>query len=220
MLQLQSCRLPKSPEFKCWELFWYSSLLYDGLSRGWSTTYQTCWSWQQHSFLASAASDRWREVLDRFYDKLTFNVAGTRLILQMVDSLGNTGGTGGSIYEVVQSECSGSLQKDVTQLMFIKDTDFTDCIVPAPSQDFKISSNITRGGPLGTCQPWRINIDGGRPPYTAVLDARNSPVITNVTIPSTDNAMVYINRADPGTNLFGEYFVTIYNLKFTDFQMQ
>jgi len=32
------------------------------------------------------------------------------MILQMVDSLGNTGGTGSSIYEVVQSECSGSSQ--------------------------------------------------------------------------------------------------------------
>jgi len=41
-------------------------------------------------------------------------VSGTRLILQMVDSLGNTGGTGSSVYEVVQSESSGSLQKDAT----------------------------------------------------------------------------------------------------------
>jgi len=32
----------------------------------------------------------------------------------MVDSLGNTGGTGASIYEVVESACSGSLQKDAT----------------------------------------------------------------------------------------------------------
>jgi len=138
----------------------------------------------------------------------------------MVDSLGNTGGTGASIYEVVKSECSCSLQKDATYLMFIKDPEFTDCVVPSPSQDFRISSNITLGGTLETCQPWRINIDGGRPPYIAVLDARNSPVITNVTIPLTDNAMVYINRADPGTELFGEYFDTMYNLKFTDFQMQ
>jgi len=104
--------------------------------------------------------------------------------------------------------------------MFITDTEFTDCVVPAPSQDFRISSNITLGGTLETCQPWRIDIDGGRPPYTAVLDARNSPVITNVTIPSTDNAMVYINRADPGTDLFGEYFDTMHYSKVTDFQMQ
>ena len=104
--------------------------------------------------------------------------------------------------------------------MFIKDPDFTDCVVPSPSQDFNISSNITLGGTLETCQPWRININGGRPPYTAVLDARNSPVITNVTIPLTDDAMVYINRAVPGTELFGEWFDTTYNLKSTDFQMQ
>ncbi|KAL9708826.1 hypothetical protein Ac2012v2_007981 [Leucoagaricus gongylophorus] len=111
---------------------------------------------------------------------------GTRLILQIVDSLGNTGGTGSSIYEVAQT------------------VDFTNCIVPAPSQDFRISSNITEGGTLETCRPWRLDIDGGHPPYTVVLDARNSPVMTNITIPSTDNAMVYINRATPGTDLFGD----------------
>ena len=50
-----------------------------------------------------------------FYEwLLTFNLAGTRLILQMVDSFGNTGGTGASIYEVVKSKSSGSLQKDAT----------------------------------------------------------------------------------------------------------
>ena len=32
--------------------------------------------------------------------------------------------------------------------------------------------------------------------------------------------MVYINRADPGTDLFGEYFDTMHYSKFTDFQMQ
>jgi len=94
--------------------------------------------------------------------------------------------------------------------MIIKAAEFTNCVVLTPSQDFRISSNVTRGGTLETCQPWRINIDGGHPPYTAVLDARNSPVMTNVTIPATDNAMVYINRADPGTDLFGEYFDTMY----------
>lgn len=95
-------------------------------------------------------------------------------------------------------------QKGTAELMLIKAVDFTNCIVPAPSQDFRISSNITEGGTLETCRPWRLDIDGGHPPYTVVLDARNSPVMTNITIPSTDNAMVYINRATPGTDLFGK----------------
>ena len=102
----------------------------------------------------------------------------------------------------------------------IKAAESTDCVVPTPSQDFRISSNITTGGTLETCQPWRINIDGGHPPYTVVLDARTSPIMTNVTILSTDNAVVYINRAAPDTDLFGEYFDTMCCVIFTDFQVQ
>ncbi|KAJ3577010.1 hypothetical protein NP233_g18 [Leucocoprinus birnbaumii] len=109
---------------------------------------------------------------------------GTKLILQLVDSLGNTGGTSGSVFEVVANP------------------DTTNCIAPSPPQDFTISSNITQGGSLQTCQPWRLNINGGQPPYTVVLDARNSPVLTNITVPPTDNAVVFINRADPNTVLF------------------
>ena len=46
-----------------------------------------------------------------------------------------------------------------------------------------------------------------QPPYTVVLDARTSPIMMNVTLPLTDNALVYINRAAPDTDL---YFDTIF----------
>jgi len=104
--------------------------------------------------------------------------------------------------------------------MPIKAAGITDCVVPTPSQDFRISSNITTGGTLETCQPWRIDIDGGQPPYTVVLDARTSPIMTNVTLPLTDNALVYINRVAPDTDLFGEYFDTMCCGISTNFQMQ
>jgi len=111
---------------------------------------------------------------------------GTKLILQLVDATGNTGGTSGSVFEIVDNPNS------------------SNCNVPPPPKDFTITSNITQDGraTLETCQPWRLNINGGTPPYKVVLDARNSPVITNITIPGTDNAVVFINRADPGTVLF------------------
>ncbi|KXN85164.1 hypothetical protein AN958_11586 [Leucoagaricus sp. SymC.cos] len=111
---------------------------------------------------------------------------GTQLILTVMDSLGNTGGTGGAVYQVVENP------------------DNSNCSPPPATQGFKISSNITQDGKatLETCQPWRLNIDGGIPPYTVVLDAKNAPVITNVTIPPSDNALVFIDRADPGTVLF------------------
>ncbi|KAF5348311.1 hypothetical protein D9756_010473 [Leucocoprinus leucothites] len=111
---------------------------------------------------------------------------GTRLILQVIDSLGDTGGTSGSIFEIAEN------------------ADSTTCVLPPSPEDFTISSNTTQdgSGTLETCQPWRLNINGGQPPYTVVLTARNSPVITNITVPSTDDALVFINRADPNTVLF------------------
>lgn len=81
------------------------------------------------------------------------------------------------------------------------------CIAPSPPSDFTITSNKTQDGKstLETCEPWRLDIIGGNPPYTVVLDARSSPVITNITVPPGDDAVVFIDRADPGTVLFGEY---------------
>jgi hypothetical protein len=102
----------------------------------------------------------------------------------------------------------------ITNLILSPDPDGTSCIASPPPQDFTISSNITQDGKpiLDTCQPWRLNINGGQPPYIVVLDAQNSPVLTNVTIPPSDNALVYINRADPNIVLFGVYTTLSFHL--------
>ncbi|KAF9447089.1 hypothetical protein P691DRAFT_802995 [Macrolepiota fuliginosa MF-IS2] len=112
---------------------------------------------------------------------------GTKLILQLVDSTGSTGGTSGTIFNVVENPQNNA------------------CVAAAPPSDFTISSNITQDGKavLETCQPWRLNINGKNPPFTVVLDAKNSPVTTNISLGSgSDDAVVFINRADPGTVLF------------------
>ncbi|EKM77249.1 hypothetical protein AGABI1DRAFT_43859, partial [Agaricus bisporus var. burnettii JB137-S8] len=113
---------------------------------------------------------------------------GTNFSLQLMDSDGYTGGDGGLIYQVVESEHSSEY-----------------VCTPTPPNDFTITSNVTDGGRVETCHFWRLNINGGESPYTVVLNAVNSPVITNISLSDGNNAVVYSNRADPDTTLFGKY---------------
>ena len=62
-----------------------------------------------------------------------------------------------------------------------------------------MQANVT--DTLTTCQPWRLSITGGVPPYNVTLAALDSPIVTNVTLLGTDDAFTYIDRADPGTQL-------------------
>lgn len=68
--------------------------------------------------------------------------------------------------------------------------------------DFTVSANIT--DTVNTCQPYGLRIHGGVPPYNLSLAQFNSPVVTNVTIPSPNDAFTYINRATPGYLLLGK----------------
>ncbi|KAF7760860.1 hypothetical protein Agabi119p4_10269 [Agaricus bisporus var. burnettii] len=109
---------------------------------------------------------------------------GTNFSLQLMDSDGYTGGDGGLIYQVVENP------------------EGQDCAAPTPPNDFTITSNVTDGGRVETCHFWRLNINGGESPYKVVLNAVNSPVITNITVENGNDAVVYSNRADPDTTLF------------------
>lgn len=109
---------------------------------------------------------------------------GTNFSLQLMDSTGSTGGAGGLIYQVAENPRG------------------QDCAAPTPPNDFTITSNVTGGGRVETCHFWRLNINGGEPPYTVVLNAKESPVITNISVSEGNDAVVYSNRADPGTTLF------------------
>ncbi|KAJ7645841.1 hypothetical protein B0H17DRAFT_1103780 [Mycena rosella] len=106
---------------------------------------------------------------------------GAKLMLEVVDSQGSSGGIPPSLYTITVGQNS-------------------NCIPPASTQPaFTVTANVT--GNLNTCQPWGLTIKGGTPPYNITLAALNSPVTTNVTITPDQDAFTYINRADPGTQL-------------------
>ncbi|KAJ3886987.1 hypothetical protein GG344DRAFT_81177 [Lentinula edodes] len=102
---------------------------------------------------------------------------GASLMLNVVDSQGNGGGVPPQAYTVQSGQS-------------------TECIVNSNQSDFTVSANIT--GTVNTCQPYGLRIHGGVPPYNLSLAQFNSPVVTNVTIPSPNDAFTYINRATPG----------------------
>lgn len=56
---------------------------------------------------------------------------------------------------------------------------------------------------LTTCEPWGITISGGTKPYSVVLSALGSPVITNVSMGPQDDVFTYPDRADPNSELMG-----------------
>ncbi|KAJ3811104.1 hypothetical protein F5876DRAFT_76120 [Lentinula aff. lateritia] len=102
---------------------------------------------------------------------------GASLMLNVVDSQGNGGGVPPQAYTVQSGQS-------------------TECIVNSNQSDFTVSANIT--GTVNTCQPYGLRIHGGVPPYNISLAQFNSPVVTNVTISSPNDAFTYINRATPG----------------------
>jgi hypothetical protein len=104
-----------------------------------------------------------------------------QLMLGMVDSNGSSGGIPPKLYSVVTGQSM-------------------NCLVnPTNPTAFTVTSNLT--GSVTTCQPWGLTIRGGVPPYTVTLAARNSPIVTNVTLGPADDAFTYIDRADPDTDL-------------------
>lgn len=105
---------------------------------------------------------------------------GTQLLLSVVDANGSAGGIPPQLYQVVTGQS-------------------TSCIQTSTSSDFTVKANVT--DTLTTCQPWRLSISGGVPPYNLTLAALNSPNVTNVTLLGTDDAFTYIDRANPDTQL-------------------
>ncbi|KAJ4490686.1 hypothetical protein J3R30DRAFT_3694407 [Lentinula aciculospora] len=102
---------------------------------------------------------------------------GSSLMLNVVDSQGNGGGIPPERYTVQSGQS-------------------TECVVNNNQSDFTVTANITDS--VNTCQPYGLRIHGGVPPYNLSLAQFSSPVVTNVTIPSPQDAFTYINRATPG----------------------
>ena len=52
-----------------------------------------------------------------------------------------------------------------------------------------------------------MHIKGGVPPYNISIGVINSPVITNVTIPSGFDAFTYINRAESNREMMSTFLL-------------
>ena len=81
---------------------------------------------------------------------------------------------------------------------------------PAPTINLAVIGNVTQN--LATCKAWGLRASGGTPPYNITLAAVNSPVVTNITLPSGDDVFTWIDRALPNTQILGEFRTTLINL--------
>ncbi|KZT39184.1 hypothetical protein SISSUDRAFT_666637 [Sistotremastrum suecicum HHB10207 ss-3] len=117
-------------------------------------------------------------------DELSWTIkhaSGTQLLLQVADSLGNTGGVGPAVYNVTVGGATNCHPSTET-------TPITLAIEPP---------NLTV---LQSCGPLVLDINGGTAPYTVSLVATNSPTVKNATLLDTENRYTWINQS-PGTNL-------------------
>ncbi|KAJ7623831.1 hypothetical protein B0H17DRAFT_1188268 [Mycena rosella] len=94
---------------------------------------------------------------------------GTLLLLGVVDSLGTSGGIDTGVSTVV----GGST---------------TQCIPSDSRPAFTITSNLTSGSTLSTCEGWQLSIQGGMPPYKVTLAPSNSADVVNVTLAAVSDS--------------------------------
>ncbi len=125
-------------------------------------------------------------------------------MLTMIDSNGSTGGVAPNLYTMNGMLYTPLPWNSLALFIRIAGSD-TSCLPtnPATSSLASIQPNVT--GTLTTCQQWGLTIEGGKKPYTVVLSALNSPVITNVTMGPDDDVFTFPDRADPNTSLMCEY---------------
>ncbi|KAJ7861013.1 hypothetical protein B0H14DRAFT_3134731 [Mycena olivaceomarginata] len=102
---------------------------------------------------------------------------GTLLLLGVVDSLGTSGGIDTGFYTVIGILTGGST---------------TQCIPSDSRPAFTITSNLTSGSTLSTCDGWQLSIQGGMPPYKVTLAPSNSADVVNVTLGPNDSVFSYL----------------------------
>lgn len=125
-------------------------------------------------------------------------------MLTMIDSNMSTGGVEPAFYNVTGKHIlDGNLL--VLYLTFSAAGNSQSCLyTPPPASSLaSIEPNVT--DVLTTCQPWGLTVKGGTKPYQIVLEALNSPVITNVTMGPDDDVFTFIDRADPNGYMMGMY---------------
>ncbi|KAI0325142.1 hypothetical protein GY45DRAFT_1312648 [Cubamyces sp. BRFM 1775] len=106
---------------------------------------------------------------------------GAKLLLTVVDSIGQTGGFPTSFFNSVAASPGSD----------------TTCLIPEPTPSTpRIVSSIT--GNLNTCEPWKLSITGGTKPYNVTLAQLGAGNITVAPMGPYDDVFVYIDRAGPG----------------------
>ncbi|KAK7679058.1 hypothetical protein QCA50_018002 [Cerrena zonata] len=124
-------------------------------------------------------------------NNLTWQVdhsSGAQLMLIVVDSKNNTGGIPATWYNV----------KDGTSDSCVKSTPSDLSTVPT------ISPNVT--GKIETCACWGLTVKNGTSPYTIVLSALDSPVITMIPMDPGDDVLTWPDRADPNRDLIASVY--------------
>jgi hypothetical protein len=130
-------------------------------------------------------------------------MAGSQLILSVVDANGSAGGIPPNKMNVI-GEPSFFHNSQFFNQDNLEAGQTTQCVTtPLTSPPFTVTANVTKD--LQTCRPWGLAVKGGVPPYAITLAAPNSPIVTNVTLPYGDDAFTYINRADPNGELMGGF---------------
>ena len=179
-----------------------SKLLYDSNRAGWNTSDCELGKQCAEYVLDNESQARYVASLRGLYRNVVVShrsiCAGSQVVLRIVDSDGNSGGSG-PIY-TISGKLSIASNNCVPYLLSYPDGP-SDCLKTDTSSSFTISTNGT--DTLNTCDPWGIRLTGGTPPYTINFVAPNSPSATNVTTLGNDDAYTYINRAAPDDVLIG-----------------
>ena len=129
-------------------------------------------------------------------------LTGSQLMFTLLDSNSSAGGVPNVLYNMIRTSLDSTPRHPGMTALAIAGPD-TSCIPPAPTTPVaSVHANVTN---LATCDPWGLTIQNGTKPYTVILVAQGSPVITNVTLGVQDDVLTYIDRASPYGPLMGTH---------------
>ena len=137
-----------------------------------------------------------------YSSNLCISIIGSSLLLSIVDSHGISGGQPSNLYTVTGEDLYSLYIKALCWRFLDGDS---GCLPPSPSVNVTLGVNVT--GSVSTCEAIGFRVYGGKEPYNITLAAPNSPVLTNVSLPLTDDILTYIDRADPNSHLMGKHCI-------------
>lgn len=124
------------------------------------------------------------------------------LLLTVIDSKGLSAGVSIATYDIA-GKSSSIITYTLTQCTETLSDGDSSCLPSAPSVNITLTANITKSS-ITTCDKLGLRVwGGGKKPYTITLAAKNSTLVTNITLGPTDDVATYINRADPNGDLLG-----------------